>query len=71
MYRLLRGKIVEKYGTIKAFSEAIGMTATAASLKLTGKTEFDVPTIRKWCAALDIPLTEAGPYFLLKNLNDA
>ena len=63
MYPKLRGRIVEKYGTIKAFAEAAGLTATATSLKLTGKTAFDAPTIQKWCDLLDIPISEAGLYF--------
>lgn len=70
MYRKLRGKIVTKYGTIKAFSEAIGMTATAASLKLTGKTTFDTTTIKRWCIALDIPVEDAGLYFFDSELNE-
>lgn len=63
MFPKLRGRIIEKYGSIKAFAEAIGLSQTAASLKLTGKTAFDAPTISKWCDALDIPIAEAGLYF--------
>lgn len=70
MYRKLRGRIVEKFGTIKAFSDEIGLTSTSASLKLNGKTAFDAPTMERWCNALEIPIEQAGLYFFDFELND-
>ena len=69
MYPKLRGRIIEKFGSYKAFAEAIGVSTTIVSLKLTGRVTFDAPTIEKWCNALDIPISEAGLYFFDFELN--
>ena len=63
MYKKLRGRIVEKYGTIKTFAHSIGMSSTAVYLKLSGRTSFDTDSIRRWCEALEIPIEDAGVYF--------
>ena len=62
-YRKLRGRIIEKYGSQDKFAEAIGTTSVTVSKKMTGKVQFSQDDMILWCEALDIPLTEAGPYF--------
>lgn len=62
-YNRLRGKIIEVYGTQGAFAEVIGISETALSKKMTGKTGFDQKDIVKWCNALNIPIEDAGQYF--------
>ena len=39
-YPKLRGRIIEKYGNMKKFSERVGISETAMSLKMTGKRGF-------------------------------
>lgn len=59
----LRGRIIEKYGTIGAFCMSIGISPNTATNVLGGKT---TPTSKKmpiWCKALDIPMEEAGKFF--------
>lgn len=62
-YRKLRGRIVEKYGTINAFADAIGLSSVAVSYKLNAKRGFKQADIVKWCEALDITPDEIGGYF--------
>lgn len=59
----LRGRIVEKYGSISNFSKAIGKDRSTISLKLTGKTGMDRDDIVMFCSALNIPYSELGDYF--------
>lgn len=59
----LRGKIVEKYGTAKSFAQALGLSATSLSLKLTGKRGFTVSDINKISSLLNISINEIGDYF--------
>lgn len=62
-YSKLRGRIVEKFGSQRAFSSAEGSSQQTVSLKMTNKIPFDQPTIERWCHLLDISLADAGDYF--------
>lgn len=62
-YRKLRGRIIEKYGTIGAFSKVVGISINSMSKKLTGKTQISQTDIVLWCELLDIPLSEVPEYF--------
>lgn len=62
-YAKLRGRIVEKFGTQEKFAEALGISNTTMSLKMTGKRAFSQRDIIKWCELLDIDKLEAGSYF--------
>lgn len=62
-YRKLIGRIVEKYGTRKAFAEAIGISENSMSLKLNGKTGFSRDEMARWGKLLDIDVSEFGDYF--------
>ena len=62
-YAKLRGRIIEKFGTESRFAEAIGYTLITVSRKLNGKSQFSSDDIKKWCAALEIPVEDAGSYF--------
>ena len=61
--RKLRGKIVEKYGTIGNFSEAIGVNRSKVSMKLNGKAAMNRGDIMLFCSALDVEGTEISDYF--------
>lgn len=62
-YKKLRGRIVEKYGTMESFSKVVGLSKVSVSNKMTGNTGFSQGDIEKWSAALDIPSYEYGAYF--------
>ena len=62
-YRKLRGRIVEKYGSIRKFSNAIGISETATSNKLNGKTGLSQKDMEKWASLLDIDLSEFPEYY--------
>ena len=61
--RKLRGRIVEKYGTISNFSEFVGRNRSSVSMILNGKAEMDRQDIVLFCSALDIKDKEIGDYF--------
>ena len=62
-YSKLRGRIVEKYGTLTAFAEKIAISTNSLSKKMTGKTGFSQEDIRVWSELLDIDPSEYGEYF--------
>ena len=64
-YNKLRGRIVEKYGTIQAFADAIGVSGTSISKYLNNKIEWGQRTIDEACKALDIPREEIPIYFFV------
>lgn len=67
----LRGRIYEKYGRATKFAEALGISASALSWRLAGRTEFTQGEISRACRLLEIPDEEIGAYFftLLVNVN--
>lgn len=62
-YPKLRGRITEKYGTISAFADALGVSKQAVSQKLNKHLGFTVGNIEKWSELLDIQQEEIGVYF--------
>lgn len=62
-YRKLRGKIVEKYGTMGEFSKVLGISDVSLSRKMNGIVAFSHNDIVKWCGLLDIEQSEIGEYF--------
>ena len=69
-YSKLIGRIIEKFGTRRAFAEALGISENAMSQKLTGKMAITTDDIKKWCLPefLDIPCDEIGVYFFAKQV---
>lgn len=59
----LRGKIIEKYGTIGKFCKEVGITPSTASNVLNGRTTPTWNSIVKWCYALGISPEESGIFF--------
>ena len=59
----VRGRIVEKYGSISNFCKANNMNRSSISKKLNGKSEMNRKNIILFCSALDIPECEVGDYF--------
>ncbi len=62
-YPKLRGRITEKYGTISAFADALGVSKQGVSQKLNKHLGFSVGNIEKWSELLDIQQEEIGVYF--------
>ena len=66
-YRKLTGRIIEKFGTRKAFANAIDLSENALSQKLSNKMKITTDDIKKWCKPefLDIPCELIGVYFFV------
>lgn len=60
----LRGRIVEKYGSIKRFSEVLSKTQQMTNLKVQGKAGFSRDDIVLWSKLLEIPKAEYYDYFI-------
>ena len=63
-YSKLRGKIIEKCGSVKNFSSLIGKTPNTICAKLKGKSSWKDKDIDAACHILDISKQEAHLYFL-------
>ena len=62
----LRGRIVEKYGRISDFATAMGVSQSAMSLLLNGKSGWRGDKIEEAIRLLDIPSGEVAYYFFPK-----
>lgn len=63
LYRKLRGRIKERYGTQAAFAYAMGLNPSTLSSKLRGKTDWTRGGIEKACELLDIDWKDIPDYF--------
>ena len=59
----LRGRIVEKYGTLGAFAEAMCWSERTNSLKINGKSEWKQSEILAASELLEIDPNEIDEYF--------
>ena len=67
-YSKLRGRIVEKYRTITAFAEELGIAVQTISAKLNGEIGITKTETLTWCELLDISIEELGVYFFTKKV---
>ena len=67
-YSKLRGRIVEKYGTIKAFAEALGVSNVTISEKLNNKVGITRKDIETWSNILDISECDYGVFYFARNV---
>lgn len=67
-YRKLRGRIIEKYGTLKDFAIDIGWSERTLSLKMNGKVFWKQPEISKATKLLEIPSSEVMEYFFTQKV---
>ena len=65
----LRGKIVEKFGTLKAFSKAIRKSEQTVNAKMSGKTKISQDDIIEWCNTLDLVAEDIPVYFFTLKLS--
>lgn len=62
-YSKLRGRIVEKFGTLRVFSENMGWSERTNGLKLNSSVEWSQSEIIKACVLLDINKEHMQAYF--------
>lgn len=67
-YSKLSGRIVEKYGTRKAFAKAVNMTESTLSNKLNHRSSVMTGDILTWASALGISTEEIGSYFFAQKV---
>lgn len=62
----LCGRIIEKFGSCKAFAAAVGLSASSVSERLNNRIKLDADEIVAWSRpeVLDIPAAEIHLYFL-------
>ena len=70
-YSKLRGRIVEKFGSIEAFASETSISNMSVSKKLNNKVAISRDDMIEWSGLLDIPLEEYGAFYFVKKLNDA
>lgn len=58
----LKGRIVEKFGSQKAFADALGVTDTTVNNKLNNRRLMSQDDIANWAETLEIPLDQIGLY---------
>ena len=66
----LRGRIVEKFGTLKAFAKAVHNSESFISQYMNGKKILDQKMIDSWANALEIPAAEYDEYFFTKKIHE-
>ena len=69
-YSKLRGRIVEKFGSIEAFASETSISNMSVSKKLNNKVAISRDDMIEWSGLLDIPLEEYGVFYFVKKLND-
>ena len=62
-YNKLRGRIIEKYGSIEKFADNLGLSQTSVSKKLNNKSGFSRDDIFKWSDLLEISKDDFVSYF--------
>lgn len=71
-YSKLIGRIIEKFGTRRAFAEAYNISENAMSMKLSNKMAITTDDIKAWCEPrfLDIPCNQIGVYFFTPKVQE-
>ena len=67
-YRKLRGRIIEKYGTLRDFASDMKWSERTLSLKMNCKVFWKQPEIMKAAKLLEIPYDEVMEYFFTQNV---
>lgn len=60
---MLRGRIVQEYGSVKKFCTENGFSHSLIYMKLNGKSDFTYKQIEEIAEILKIPHKEIGAYF--------
>lgn len=67
-YSKLRGRIVEIFGSVRAFSEALGISYAATLDYLGNRTKFNQRSIERWNELLRIDIADAVPYYFTRKV---
>lgn len=59
----LRGRIIEKFGSLMEFSKAAKCSYSFLSQYMNGKKVLNQPTMEKWIDLLDIDAVDIRAYF--------
>lgn len=62
-YSKLRGRIIEKFGSIRGFANHLDLQEQLVGKKLLNQVKISQPDIIKWSEALDIDQNDIGVYF--------
>jgi len=62
----LKGRIIEKFGSQRAFAKAVNKNPAYISLYMNGKVFLEERTIDEWAEKLNIPGSEIYAYFFAK-----
>ena len=62
-YSKLRGRIVEKYGSLTGFANHLKINSATLSCKLNNRRGISKKDIVTFCKALDIDKAKIGDYF--------
>jgi cob(I)alamin adenosyltransferase len=69
-YSKLRGRIVEKYGTLDSFAKAVGMSAHSLSNKMNNRKYWKQTEIAKALKLLSIPEAKMNDYFFAEKIQN-
>lgn len=62
-YHKLKGRIIEKYGNLRAFAMIAGFAEPTVYAKMSGKIGFNQEDIIAWASLLDINPSDYAEYF--------
>lgn len=65
-YSKLRGRIIEKFGTIGNFQKHLDVSNVVVSKKMNNKVRLSHDDITQWADLLEIPLDQIGVYFFTR-----
>ena len=66
--RKLRGRIIEKFGTLSNFADDRKVAVQTISAKMSGKKEITKSDIFEWAKALEIDQAGIGVYFFTQKV---
>lgn len=67
-YSKLRGRIIEKYGSLSKFSKKLGVSNNIFSKKMNNKVRFTPEDIVAMTSLLEISTDEIGVYFFTEKV---
>lgn len=67
-YSKLRGRIIEKCGSVDSFAKQVGLSTVSMSKKLNNKAGISREDIICWSEVLDISKEDYGAYFFTKEV---
>lgn len=65
-YSKLRGRIIEKFGTIGNFQKHLNISNVVLSKKMNNRVRLSHDDITQWADLLEIPMDQIGVYFFTR-----